>query len=78
MGTTGTCVALEAHSSDVVPDAVALPSRGAAVKDGHFGRPQGLVLDGREHGGKLDTPGMMPACLVRDHRLPWLPQHQTA
>lgn len=38
----------------------------------------GLVLDGREHGGKLDRTGMMPARLSRDHRLPWSSKHQTA
>lgn len=32
-----------------------LPSRGAAVKDCHFGRPRGLVLDGCEHGGRAGS-----------------------
>jgi hypothetical protein len=29
------------------------PSRGDSVKDAHFGRPRGLVLDGCEHGGRV-------------------------
>jgi hypothetical protein len=41
-----------------------------AVKDGRFLRPpDGLVLDGREHGGRLvcaaiDSPCVMPAFVV--------------
>src|ERR1700751_2125703 len=46
------------HSS--VPARTKLrPSRAAAVKDGPlFGPPEGLVLDRREHGGKLMWAGV--------------------
>jgi hypothetical protein len=41
------------------------PSRTAAVKDGPFlGPPGGLVLDGREHDGRLVCVGTMPALVV--------------
>jgi hypothetical protein len=46
------------------------PSRAAAVKDGPLlGPPGGLVLDGREHGGRLicvgiDRQHLMPALVV--------------
>ena len=48
---------------------VRLP-RTVAVKDGpYLGPPAGLVLDGREHGGRLvcvgiDSRGMMPPLVV--------------
>jgi hypothetical protein len=41
------------------------PSRAAAVKDGPtWGPPGGLVLDGREHGGRLVCVGNDVDCLV--------------
>jgi hypothetical protein len=41
------------------------PSRAAAVKDGRFLRPpEGLVLDGREHGGRLVRAGNDARCLM--------------
>src|SRR2546423_14205185 len=33
------------------------PGRGAAVKDGPLGPPEGLVLDGREHAGRVARVG---------------------
>jgi hypothetical protein len=39
--------------------------RAAAVKDGRFMRPPaGLVLDGREHGGRLMWVGNDGPCLM--------------
>ena len=53
----------------------ATPSRAAAVKDGPtWGPPEGLVLDGREHGGRLVCFGIGRVTLVVDtHMLlsPW-------
>src|SRR5262249_35969499 len=42
------------------------PARGAAVKDGPVGPPEGLVLDGREHAGRLARvgTGTQPALVV--------------
>jgi hypothetical protein len=41
------------------------PSRAAAVKDGPtWGPPGGLVLDGREHGGRLVCVGIGRVTLV--------------
>ena len=46
------------HSS-VPARTMVRPSRTAAVKDGPFlGPPEGLVLDGREHGGRLVCVGI--------------------
>jgi hypothetical protein len=36
-----------------------VPARAGAVKDAHFARPRGLVLDGPEHDGKLAGYGIM-------------------
>jgi hypothetical protein len=57
------------HSSVPTRAPTRLP-RAVAVKDGRFLRPpEGLVLDGREHGGRLvcvaiDGCGMMPVFVV--------------
>ena len=57
------------HSSVPTRALTRLP-RAAAVKDGRFLRPpEGLVLDGREHGGRLvciaiDGCCMMPVFVV--------------
>src|SRR5262249_46345348 len=42
------------------------PARGVAVKDGPLGPPEGLVLDGREHAGRLArvVTGGEPALVV--------------
>src|SRR5271169_4657622 len=45
------------------------PSRAAAVKNGPTsGPPEGLVLDGREHGGRLVCVGIGRVTLVVDRR----------
>lgn len=49
-GPCGAHLSVPAHAGAPAP-------RGAAVKDGHFGRPRGLVLDGCEHGGRLGRAG---------------------
>jgi len=52
------------HSSVPTRTMVRLP-RTAAVKDGPFlGPPEGLVLDGREHGGRLVCIGIDCCCLM--------------
>jgi hypothetical protein len=44
---------------------VARPPRAAAVKDGRFLRPpDGLVLDGREHGGRLVCAAIAGRCVM--------------
>ena len=52
------------HSSAPTRTMVRL-SRAAAVKDGPFlGPPEGLVLDGRERGGRLVCVGIDCCCLM--------------
>src|SRR5579872_4089642 len=56
------------HSS-VPARARVRPARGAAVQDGLLGPPGGLVLDGREHAGKLVRAGIgRQLALVIDRR----------